>query len=235
MAKKQENRTKEIAMDMQNIIRLVKPSIALVASFDSQKQLSAFGSGFIFGAKNILVTCNHVIKDAAATMLKFSKSTPIDSKVVLRDDEHDLALLKFEDVAREPIPIGSEEVIEGMPILFSGYPSGSEDLTTHQGIISAITTDVTGIMSYLIGGTVNSGNSGCPLLNMDGKVIGVINAKRRYQNAFLEQVESMPLGALSLHGIDIVKIYQALTCNLQLGVGYAVPAKYIPEHKDKTP
>lgn len=122
-----------------------------------------------------------------------------------------------------------------MPILFSGYPFGSEDLTTHQGIISAITKDVTGITSYLIDGTVNSGNSGCPLLNMGGKVIGVINAKRRNQNAFLEQVEGMPTGALSLHGLDIVLIYQTLTNNIQLGVGYAVPAKYIPEHKVNKP
>jgi S1-C subfamily serine protease len=119
--------------------------------------------------------------------------------------------------------------------LFSGYPFGSENLTTHQGIISAITADVTGITSYIIDGTINSANSGCPLLDMNGKVIGVINAKRRYQNAFLERVENMPVGALSLHGIDIVEIYQALTNNIQLGVGYAVPAKYIPEHKNNAP
>jgi S1-C subfamily serine protease len=222
-------------MDMQEIIRLVKPSIALIASFDSKRNLLGSGSGFIFGAKNILVTCNHVIEDAATTMLKFSGTTPIDGKVVLRDDEHDLALLKFDDDKREPISVGTEEVVEGMPILFSGYPFNSENLTTHQGIISAITKDATGIMSYLIDGTVNSGNSGCPLLNMDGKVVGVINARRRYKNAFLVKVEDMPVGALSLHGIDIVEIYQALTNNIQLGVGYAVPARYIPEHKNNVP
>jgi len=221
-------------MDIQDIILKIKPSIALIATFNPKKQLLGTGTGFIFWEKNILVTCNHVIKDASSTLLKFSGAENLmDSKVVLRDDEHDLALLKFNDSSREPIPIGdSEKVVEGVSIIFSGYPFGSADLTTHQGIISAITKDVTDITSYLIDGTVNSGNSGCPLLDMDGKVIGVVNAKRRNQNDFLEQVEDMPCGALSLHGIDIVKIYQALTNNIQLGVGYAVPAKYIPEHKN---
>ena len=222
-------------MKIQDIILKIKSSIALVASFDAKRNFLGTGSGFVFGSKNILVTCNHVIDRSHSTQLKFSGASVINAKVVLRDDEHDLALLKFEDENREPIPIGnSDEVIEGMSIIFSGYPFGSEDLTTHQGIISTITKDVTGIMSYLIDGTVNSGNSGCPLLNMEGKVIGVVNAKRRDQNDFLEQVENMPCGALSLHGIDIVKIYQALTNNIQLGVGYAVPAKYIPEHRNNT-
>jgi S1-C subfamily serine protease len=231
LAKKPEGITKEITMDMQSIIQLVIASIALVISVYPKGQPS-YGSGFIFGAKNILVTCNHVIKDAATTILKFSNSAPIDSKVVLQDNEHDLALLKFNDETRNPISRGPDDVPEGMPILFSGYPFGSESLTTHQGIISAVATDATGIQSYLIDGTVNSGNSGCPLLNMDGKVIGVVNAKWRVFHAFLEKVEGMPAGALSLHGIDIVKIFQALTSNIQMGIGYAVPARYIPEHKN---
>jgi len=161
-------------MDIQDIIRKIKPSIAFIASLDSKKQLLGTGSGFVFWEKNILVTCNHVIKDSISTLLKFSGTGFIDSKVVLKDDEHDLALLKFNEPNREPIPIGDlDKVVEGMPIVFSGYPFGSEDLTTHQGIISAIVKDATDITSYLIDGTVNSGNSGCPLLNMDGKVIGV--------------------------------------------------------------
>lgn len=220
-------------MDIQDIILKIKASIALIASYDSKKLLGT-GSGFIFWEKNILVTCNHIVKDASSTMLKFSGASDlINSKVVLRDDEHDLALLKFNDPSREPIPVGDlDKVVEGMPVLFSGYPFTSDDLTTHQGIISAITKDATGTTSYLIDGTVNSGNSGCPLINMDGKVIGVVNAKRRNRNDLLEQVENLGVGALSLHGIDIIEVYQALISNIQLGVGYAVPAKYIPEHKN---
>lgn len=220
-------------MDIQAIIRKIKSSIAFIASFDSEKKLLGTGSGFVFWEKNIIVTCSHVVKDATSTVLKFPGDGFIDGKVVLRDEEHDLALVKFNDSKREPILLGDlDKVVEGMPIVFSGYPFGSDDLTTHQGIISAIVKDTTDITSYLIDGTVNSGNSGCPLLNEDGKVIGVVDAKRRQQNDLLEKVEAMNAGAVSLHGVDMVKIYQALTNNIQLGVGHAVPAKYIPEHKD---
>ena len=43
------------------------------------------------------------------------------------------------------------------------------------------------------------------------------------------------MGAVSLHGIDLVEIYHALISNVQLGIGYAVPASYIPHHKEMPP
>lgn len=221
-------------MDYTNIVSKIKPSIALVFALNANGSYVT-GSGFVFSKKGILVTCNHVIKDAGTTIIKFPNSDKqISAKIVIRDEEHDLALLKFEDNSKEPLPpADSAEIIkEGMPVLFSGYPLGLQDVTTHQGIISAIIKDATGITTYLIDGTVNSGNSGCPLMNSEGKVIGVVNAKRRESSDLLSKVEGMALGAISLHGIDLVKIYQALINNVQLGMGYAVPASYIPEHRD---
>ena len=125
-----------------------------------------------------------------------------------------------------------KDVQEGTEILFAGYPLSLQDLTTHQGIISAITKDLSGITTYLIDGTVNAGNSGCPLMDLGGNVLGVVNAKRREQSNLLSKVESMKTGALSLHGVDLVEIYGAIISNLQLGIGYAIPAKYIPDHKE---
>ena len=221
-------------MDHSELIQRVKPSIALILILDTKNDIMGTGSGFIFRNKGILVTCNHVVKDASSIVLKFSDSDAyISGKTVVRDEEHDLALVKFEDEKRTPLTIGDlGKVSEGMRVVFSGYPFSSRDLTTHQGIISAIVKDSTGMTSYLIDGTVNSGNSGCPLMNTDGMVIGVINAKRRQHNQLLGKVEGMRTGALSLHGIDIVEIYQALAANIQLGVGAAVPANYIPDHKE---
>ncbi len=119
-----------------------------------------------------------------------------------------------------------------MSVIFAGYPLSIKDLTTHQGILSAITQDEVGMTTYLIDGTVNSGNSGCPLMDSDGEVIGVVNAKRRESSDLLSSVENLKVGAIALHGIDLVKIYQALIRNVQLGIGYAVPASYIPDHKE---
>lgn len=223
-------------MDYTKIISTIKPSIALVIALDLNKQVLGTGSGFIFKKNGMLVTCNHVIKGAASLLLQFPDSQGyVDCRVVLRDEEHDLALLKFEDDSRQPLDLGKpDEVIEGTQVIFSGYPLSSSDLTTHQGMISAIIRDATGITTYVIDGTVNSGNSGCPLLDGEGKVIGIVNAKRRVRNDLLEKVERMNMGAVSLQGVDLVEIYQALINNVQLGVGYAVPASYIPEHKEMT-
>ncbi len=219
-------------MDYTDIVKKIKPSIAFILTFDADNKRDSTGSGFVFGEKGILVTCNHVVKDASSILIKFPGSEHISAKVAVRDEEHDLALLKFDDNKREPLLLGElNQIAEGMGVIFSGYPLGIEDLTTHQGILSAIAKDPTGVTTYLIDGTVNSGNSGCPLMDTNGSVIGVVNAKRRQHNVLLEKVENMTNGAISLHGVDLVRIYQALINNVQLGIGYAVPASYIPEHK----
>lgn len=221
-------------MDYSDIVKKIKPSIALILTLDEKNRPCGTGSGFVFGKKGILVTCNHVIKDAFTTIIKFP-DTPgfMAVKTVLKDEEHDLALLKFDDDKREPLELQDVSVVEeGMQVLFSGYPLSVQHLTTHQGILSAIAQDAVGTTTYLIDGTVNSGNSGCPLMTEDGKVIGVVNAKRQENAVLLEKVQNMQLGAVALHGVDLVAIYQALISNVQLGIGYAVPASYIPEHKE---
>lgn len=218
--------------DCISVIAAVKPSIPLVVSI-LEGGIYSTGSGFVFLSSEIVVTCNHVVKDAVATKIKFPDAAEfLDAKIAVRDYEHDLALLKIEQKDRQPLRIANPETIkEGMPVIFAGYPLQMEQLTSHCGILSAIAKDPTGIVTYMIDGTVNSGNSGCPLMNMDGEVIGVVNAKRMERADLLGKVEQMKLGALALHGIDLVDLYQALIRNVQLGIGYAVPASYIPEYR----
>lgn len=214
------------------VIKKIKGSIAFIAALDSQNKQMGTGTGFVFWKKGILVTCNHVVKGAGAIFIKFNGNEFRPAKVVIKDEEHDLALLKFEG-DEEPLIISEiEDIQEGTEVLFAGYPLSLQDLTTHQGIISAITKDLSGITTYLIDGTVNAGNSGCPLLDLGGKVLGVVNAKRREQSNLLSKVENMKTGAVALHGVDLVDIYGAIINNLQLGIGYAIPAKYIPNHKE---
>lgn len=223
-------------MDCSRVIARVRESIALVVTLNRGGEFIGTGSGFIFQKKSLLITCNHVIKDASSIMLKFGDSEYITAKVVIRDDEHDLAIIKFEGGDRKPLPLGNlEKIKEGMEVIFSGYPFSSSDLTTHQGILSAITKDATGITSFLIDGTVNSGNSGCPLMEPSGGVIGIVDASRRVRNDLLQKVEKMYTGALSIQGLDLAEIYQALTSNIQLGIGHSVPALYIPEYKEIVP
>lgn len=222
-------------MDYIQAIEKVKNSIAFIAALDSQNKSMGTGSGFVFWKKGILVTCNHVVKGAGNIFIKFNGGEFVPAKIAIKDEEHDLALLKFEG-NEEPLLISQiEDVQEGTEVLLAGYPLSLQNLTAHQGMISAVTKDLSGITTYLIDGTVNAGNSGCPLLDSSGLVLGVVNAKRREQNDLLSKVESMQSGAVSLHGIDLINIYGAIISNLQLGIGYAIPVKYIPEHKEMEP
>ncbi|MEK9146799.1 MAG: serine protease, partial [Patescibacteria group bacterium] len=153
------------------IVKKIRPSIAVVLSVDSKNNVIEKGSGFIFAKKGILVTCNHVVSEEGSTsLIRFSDNEEnILAKVVIRDEEHDLALLKFDDNKRPPLKEANIQIVEeGMHVIFSGYPLDLLSLTTHQGILSAIIKDATGNSIYLIDGTVNSGNSGCPLMTQQG-------------------------------------------------------------------
>ena len=75
-------------------------------------------------------------------------------------------------------------------------------------------------------------------MSKDGKVIGVVNAHRRERKDILDKVEKMYSGVISIQNVDLIDIYKALMSNLQLGIGYAIPASFIPNHKEideKTP
>lgn len=229
--------------DYSKLIKKVKNSIGIVLCLNpTDNKIIGKGSGFVFKSKGIFITCNHVVSDSNSVVkirLCDSSEDFIDAKISLRDEEHDIAVLKY-DVALandiEPLQeCNSDSIEEGMEVVFSGYPLSLFNLTTHQGIISAIIKDPTGINTYMIDGTVNSGNSGCPLMNDKGDVVGIVNAKRRESSDLLEKVEKMPsINAVSLFGLDLVDIKKALIQNVQLGMGYAIPCSYIPIHNDNT-
>jgi S1-C subfamily serine protease len=222
-------------MDCAATVERTRPSIALIFTFKGDTPHGK-GSGFVFSKKGLLVTCNHVVSERDLKIYLRFPGLPeiLTAKVVIRDEEHDIALLKFDNDTLTPLKRCDEgKIKEGMEVIFAGYPLSLSSLTTHQGILSAIMEDATGVKTYLIDGTVNSGNSGCPLMNKDGEVVGVVNAKRRESTDLLDKVENMTIGAVSLHGVDLVEIYQAVIRNVQLGIGYAIPCSYVPEHVDK--
>lgn len=217
-------------MNYSSIIEKIRKSICVVYAVQGQEIISK-GSGFVFLKKGVVVTCNHVIaRQDSNILIQFPDDGFLQAKVMIRDEEHDLALLKFDDATREPLEVANKDGIkEGIPVIFAGYPLSLVSLTTHQGILSAILTDATGVTTYLIDGTVNSGNSGCPLMSEEGKVIGVVNAKRMERSDLLNKMGEQKTGAISLQGIDLVEFFQAMISNVQLGIGYAIPCTYIPK------
>lgn len=214
----------------QKLIREVKPSVCLVVVVDDMNRVLGSGSGFLFREKDAVATCNHVIAYPNCKIkVKFSDNDFIDAAIFITNQLQDLALLRIAPQETTPLkPAKDATIEEGMEIVFIGYPMTAVT-TTHQGIISAVLRDASGTKTFQIDGTINPGSSGSPLLNLGGEVVGVINATRRERNDLLKRVESLRLGAVKIHDVDLIEIYHSIIKNLQLGIGYAVPISYMPE------
>jgi putative serine protease PepD len=145
-------------------------------------QGQAEGSGFVVDAKGDIVTNAHVVDGATAVTVTFSDGTKAKGSVIGTDTASDLAVVRVSGVSASrlhPLTLGASDSVEvGDGVLAIGSPFGlSETLTT--GIVSALNRTITSPSNATIGGaiqtdaSINTGNSGGPLLNQDGEVIGV--------------------------------------------------------------
>jgi S1-C subfamily serine protease len=148
---------------------------------DVQRSL---GSGFVIDKAGLVVTNYHVVRDARSVYVSFSNSDSMRAEIVGKDAATDVALLKVVASSRalKPLTFGdSDEVQVGDPVAAIGNPLGYERSIT-LGIVSALHRSLTSPGGTPIDRVIqtdavlNRGNSGGPLLNAQGKVIGVSSA-----------------------------------------------------------
>ena len=144
-----------------------------------QRQVRSMGSGFIINANGYIVTNNHVVDGATQLQVKLSDGREFQGKVVGRDPKTDLALLKIEATGLPVIPLGDSSALQvGEPVMAIGNPFGLEQTVT-TGIVSATGRSI-GAGPYddfiQTDASVNPGNSGGPLINARGQVIGINTA-----------------------------------------------------------
>jgi serine protease Do len=144
------------------------------------RKSTSLGSGFIIDPSGYIVTNNHVIEDAEEITVILQDDTNLKAKIIGRDKKTDLALLKVEP--KKPLPAvkwgNSDKSRVGDWVLAIGNPFGLGGTVT-AGIISASKRDInTGPYdSYLqTDASINRGNSGGPMFNLNGDVIGVNTA-----------------------------------------------------------
>ncbi|MBS0277436.1 MAG: DegQ family serine endoprotease [Proteobacteria bacterium] len=144
------------------------------------RHVTSLGSGFIIDPSGIIVTNNHVVEDADEITVTLNDGTTLPAKLIGRDDKTDLALLKV--VAKKPLPAAhfgnSSKARVGDWVMAIGNPFGLGSTVT-TGIISARNRDIAaGPYDDFIqtDAPINRGNSGGPLFDMDGNVIGVNSA-----------------------------------------------------------
>jgi putative serine protease PepD len=144
-------------------------------------QPGATGSGFVIDEQGRLVTNQHVVGEAKNVEVTFANGDEAQARVVGTDPSSDLALLQVEDYDGEltPLELGASESLEvGDPVVAIGSPFGLEGTLT-AGIVSALDRTLRAPNGFTIDGAVqtdaalNSGNSGGPLLDGDGRVVGV--------------------------------------------------------------
>ncbi|ARP80859.1 serine peptidase [Bordetella genomosp. 8] len=132
------------------------------------------GSGFFISADGYVLTNNHVVSDATDIFVTLTDGREFKAKVVGTDDRTDVALLKIDAKDMPFLPIGDDTKIKkGQWVLAIGSPFGL-DSTVTAGIVSAINRDTGEYLPFIqTDVAVNPGNSGGPLLNLQGEVIGI--------------------------------------------------------------
>ena len=146
----------------------------------SPQRPSSLGSGFVVDASGIIVTNNHVIADADEITVEFTDGSKLQAEVIGTDKKTDIAVLRVEpDKPLRAVPFGdSAKARIGDWVMAIGNPFGQGGSVT-LGIISATKRDIrSGPYDNFIqtDASINRGNSGGPLFNMDGEVIGINTA-----------------------------------------------------------
>jgi serine protease Do len=145
-----------------------------------QRRATSLGSGFIVDPSGYIVTNNHVIQDADEITVILHDDTRLPAKLVGRDAKTDVAVLKVEPTIKLPaVPFGdSDQLRVGDWVVAIGNPFGFGGTVT-AGIISARNRDInSGPYDDFLqtDASINRGNSGGPMFNLDGQVIGVNTA-----------------------------------------------------------
>lgn len=145
-----------------------------------ERKAYSLGSGFIIDQTGYIVTNNHVIADAEEITVKLHDETELQAEIIGRDLKTDLALLKVSTDKKLPhVQFGdSEKTRVGDWVIAIGNPFGLGGTVT-AGIISARARDINAgpFDNFLqTDAAINSGNSGGPMFNLDGKVIGINTA-----------------------------------------------------------
>lgn len=137
------------------------------------------GSGFVYDKKGHILTNNHVVDGAEEILVTFYDGETAKARVVGVDSGSDMAVIRVNTDAYRPLPLGDSETLRvGEWVIAVGSPFGLSQTVT-AGIVSA-TERAAGINEYesfiQTDAAINPGNSGGPLIDMDGRVIGINSA-----------------------------------------------------------
>ena len=143
---------------------------------------TSFGTGFVLTPDGYVVTNCHVVEGANKLSVETAAGDIYDAVLVGYDSANDVAVLKIEEENMQAVTVGSSNaLIVGDQVVAIGNPLGELTATLTVGYVSAkernVNTDGTVINMIQTDAAINSGNSGGPLFNMKGEVVGITTAK----------------------------------------------------------
>ena len=150
--------------------------------FGQTVESASSGSGFILTQDGFIVTNHHVIDGATSVKVSLYDGESYDATVIGSDSDYDIAVLKIDATGLTPVTLGDSSLLNvGDHVLAVGNPLGELTFSASEGIASSVnrTINVSGIPFNMIQVTcaVNPGNSGGPLFNAYGEVVGIVSAK----------------------------------------------------------
>lgn len=139
------------------------------------------GTGFLIDGRGFLVTNAHVVKSSKSVIVQNNRNQEFHASIIYIDQAADLAVLEIQDEDYKPLntlpyTIRKNNAELGEPLFTLGYPR--DEIVYNEGYMSAKTGFQGDTLSFQIGVSANPGNSGAPVFNRNGEVIGIINTRQ---------------------------------------------------------
>ncbi|MFI3313174.1 MAG: trypsin-like peptidase domain-containing protein [Eubacteriales bacterium] len=213
----------------QNVGAVVGISTSGVSTnvFGQSVEYASSGTGFVVTSDGYIVTNNHVVNGATSVEVTLHDGTTYEATVVGTETINtDIALLKVEATGLQTVSIGnSDNLAVGDQVAAIGNPLGELTFSQTVGYVSAVdrelNTDGTPMNMMQIDVAINSGNSGGPLFDMEGNVVGVTTAKYSGSSGTGASIEGIGFALPINDVVDIVndlKEYGYVTGKAYLGV-----------------
>ena len=241
--------TKSEALSATEAYNKVAPAAVVVSTksvtqgyFMQTQEVEGIGSGFIINEEGYILTNYHVVKGAQEISVTLSNDVTTTAQVVNYDENQDVAMIKITDESVKipaTVELGDSDALQpGEEVIAIGTPLSTElSSTVTKGIISATSRSVaveSGVTMNLIqtDAAINAGNSGGPLVNTKGEVVGINSSKISGEavegigfsipiNDIKDKIESLSKPILNL-GISVRTIDEALSKQLNMEQGLYV-------------
>ncbi len=200
----------QVVNKVEDTVVVIDVSYTSGSSFMQQTSTGS-GSGVVISENGYILTCHHVVSGASSITVTLNSGGRYQASLVGGDAASDLAVIKI--APQEPLVYAeqgcSADLVAGEHVVAIGNPLGTLGGTVTNGIISALerriqTSDGTVMTLLQTNAAINSGNSGGGLFNLDGKLIGIVNAK--YSAEGVEGLAfAIPIDSAYTVQLDLIK------------------------------